>query len=349
VTISVLVAVVLLARPEILLVPSSRSAWTFTIVGVEIGVALVLSRQQLQHYVVSRHRSAFFAALSLVLLAATALVWLGSAPFSVGWWVVHGIDIAGVFAGCVGVYRSHRLEQSIVELLAPVVALDPLIALQVGLSPVVHQFVAALEAKDPITRHHVVRTAALAVRVGERVALRAHQLRELGLGALLHDIGKLDTPDALLNKPDRLSPEEYQAMQRHTLDGDRIVRTVPALIPIAPLVRAHHERIDGTGYPDRLAGQAIPLAARIIAVCDAFDAMAHTRQYRAGMGRERAVAILREHAGSQWDEAIVEHLVAVDPTPAEGRFLEAIGRQVECDCIEALPEPVRRELARNDL
>ena len=246
------------------------------------------------------------------------------------------------------VYRSHRLQQSIVDLLAPVVALDPLVALEVGLSPVVHRFVAALEAKDPITRDHVVRTAVLAVRVGQRIGLPTRQLRELGLGALLHDIGKLETPDALLNKPDRLTPDEYRAMQRHTLAGERIVRTVPALAPIAPFVRGHHERVDGGGYPDRLTGQSIPLVARIIAVCDAYDAMANTRQYRQGMGHERAVAILREHAGSQWDESIVAHVVAVNPAPTDGHFLEAIGRQTPCECIDALPEPVQRELTRAD-
>ena len=339
-------AVTLLVRPHLAIVPTGTPAWMWGAVVIQVAIMLVLSHQQLGLYRLSGKAAALVASLALVLLAATTLVWLGAPVFSVGWWLVHGLDIAGVLAGCSGVYRSHRLGRTTTDLLAPVLAHDPLVALEVGLSPVVHRFVAALEAKDPITRDHVVRTAALAVRVGQRVGLPAARLRALGLGALLHDIGKLETPDDLLNKPSRLTPDEYRTIQQHTVVGDAIVRTVPALVPIAPLVRGHHERIDGTGYPDGLRGEAIPLEARIIAVCDAFDAMANTRQYREGMGGERAAAILREHAGSQWDASIVEQVVALgEPgTNADAPFA-TVGRTVVCDCADALPDAVLRQFA----
>lgn len=343
---SVCVAAALLLRPQIRVVPAGTPAWMWALVVAQVAILLVLSHQQLGHYRLSRQASALVASLGLVLLAATTLVWLGSPPYSVGWWLVHGLDIAGVLAGCAGVYRGHRLGRTTTDLLAPVLAHDPLVALEVGLSPVVHRFVAALEAKDPITRDHVVRTAALAVRVGQRIGLSAGRLRALGLGALLHDIGKLETPDELLNKPARLTEDEYRTIQRHTAAGDAIVRTVPALVPIAPLVRGHHERVDGSGYPDALRGESIPLEARIIAVCDAFDAMAHTRQYRQGMGGEKAAAILREHAGSQWDASIVEHVIALAGAGAldDGAFA-TVGRAVLCDCADALPDTVVRQFA----
>lgn len=342
---TVTVAVALLVRPQVSVVPTGTPAWMVVMVAVQVTVAIVLSRQQLAHYELSLRASALVASMSLVLLGATALVWLGAPVFSVGWWLVHGLDVAGVFGGCAGVYRAHRLGRTTTEVLAPVLAHDPLVALEVGLSPAVHRFVAALETKDPITRDHVVRTAALAVRVGQRLGLSAGQLRHLGLGAILHDIGKLDTPDELLNKPARLTPDEYRTMQRHTVDGDAIVRTVPALVPIAPLVRGHHERMDGAGYPDGLAGDSIPLTARIIAVCDAFDAMAHTRQYREGMGGERAAAILREHAGSQWDPAIVEHVIALGGLDGFDAPLQMVGRSAGCGCPDALPDAVRHHFA----
>ena len=338
------VAAVLLVWPQVDLAPTSASAWTVAVVAVEVVGTIVLSRQQLTLYEISQRPSALVASLGLVLLAATALVWLGTPPFSAGWWLVHGLDIAGVFGGCVGVYRCHRLERPVTDLLAPVLVLDPLAALAVGLSPAVHRFVAALQHKDPITRDHVVRTAALALRVGQRCGLPGHELRNLGLAALLHDIGKLNTPDALLNKPGRLTPDEYQLVQHHTIDGEAIVRTVPALAPIAPFVRGHHERIDGAGYPDGLTGTSIPFAARIIAVCDAFDAMAHTRQYRHGMGAAKAIAILREHAGSQWDASIVEHVAVLGPDIANADGLESAGTTIACDCADALPDSVRRML-----
>ena len=340
------VAVTLLVRPQITVVPIGTPAWIVAMVAAQVAIMMALSRQQLGHYELSLHASALVASLALVLLAATALVWLGAPAFSLGWWLVHGLDIAGVLGGCAGVYRGHRLGRTTTDLLAPVLAHDPLVALEVGLSPVVHRFVAALELKDPITRDHVVRTATLALRVGQRCGLSAGQLRHLGLGALLHDIGKLETPDELLNKPARLSPDEYRTIQRHTVAGDAIVRTVPALVPIAPLVRGHHERIDGAGYPDGLAGESIPLAARIIAVCDAFDAMAHTRQYRQGMGGDRAAAILREHSGSQWDPTIVDHVIALSGSPErDDAPFTMVGRTVVCDCADALPDAVRHQFA----
>ena len=264
---STLCSVALLLRPHTRVVSSGVSVTTIGFVVVQIVVALALSHQQFGHYRLSRHRSALAASFGLVLLAATGLVWLGSPVFSVGWWLVHVIDIAGVFAGCWGVYRSHRLQESIVDVLAPVVALDPLVALEVGLAPVVHRFVAALDAKDPITRDHVVRTAVLAVRVGQRIGLPARRLREVGLGALLHDIGKLDVPDAVLTKPDRLTPDEYRAMQRHTIAGDELVRAVPALVTIAPLVITNASTVRATptrwrARPSRSPPGSSPCATR---------------------------------------------------------------------------------------
>ena len=337
---SALLAAGMLIRPQVALAPTSMSAAVVVFVGVQLVAAMWLSVQQLRLYEISQNRSAVMASLALALLALTTLVWLGGAPFGLGWWFVHLLDIVGVLGGCVGVLRTHRLGRSTVELLAPVLALDPLAALEVGLSPEVHRFVAALEAKDPITRDHVVRTAALAMRVGSNVGLPARRLRNLGLGALLHDIGKLRTPDEILSKPGKLTAEEYMVIQQHPVDGDALVRSIPSLVPIAPFVRGHHERIDGTGYPDRLAGWDIPLEARIIAACDAYDAMVHTRQYREGMGFDRAATILREHAGRQWDADLVAVVVLLGPTH-DGAPLLTAGRVVACDCADALPDDVR--------
>ena len=341
---STFTAAFLLMSPQIVVAPSGTGPAVVTMVVAETALALWLSWQQLRLYQIGQQQATLLASVALVFLALTPLVWLAGPSFSVGWWLVHALDIAGVFGGCFGVLRSHRLGRGTVEMLAPVLALDPLAALEIGLAPVVHRFVAALEAKDPITRDHVVRTAALAMRVGASVGLPPRQLRALGLAALLHDIGKLDTPDGVLNKPGRLTPDEYQVIQRHTVDGDALVASVPSLAAIAPLVRGHHERVDGGGYPDGLRGDAIPIEARIIAVCDAFDAMAHTRQYREGMGSARAFAVLQEHAGSQWDRSIVEQIVRLAPEIGHGAELSAVGRAVACDCADALPESVQRQL-----
>jgi HD-GYP domain-containing protein (c-di-GMP phosphodiesterase class II) len=200
------------------------------------------------------------------------------------------------------------------------------LALIVGMDPIVHRFIADLDAKDSITSDHVIRTMELAVRVGEEMRLGVMKLRDLGLAAILHDVGKVGIPDVILNKLGRLTRDEFEIMREHAEIGDRMVRSSPVLASIAPAVRGHHERLDGSGYPDGLVGYEICQNARIVAVCDAYDAMANARQYRAGMGHDKAIAILREHSGSQWDPVAVEALVM---TLARQAMVEELPIQID--------------------
>src|SRR5206468_9376636 len=127
-------------------------------------------------------------------------------------------------------------------------------------------------------------------------------LEQLALGAELHDIGKLAIPDAILNKPEPLTPDEWAFISRHTVIGERIVSAAPPLEPVGRIIRASHERMDGGGYPDGLLGEEIPLLARVIAVCDAYDAMTSERPYRTAVDAASAVAELRRSAaGGQFD------------------------------------------------
>jgi HD-GYP domain-containing protein (c-di-GMP phosphodiesterase class II) len=127
--------------------------------------------------------------------------------------------------------------------------------------------------------------------------------------ATLHDIGKAAVPDAILEKPGPLDEHEWTFMRRHTIIGERIMQAAPALSAAAPLVRSSHENFDGTGYPDRLARDEIPLGARVIAVCDAYDAMVSDRPYRAALSHAEALAELRRCAGTQFDPAVVRAFV----------------------------------------
>lgn len=300
----------LLARPAD--VPEARmGAPVVAVVGVvSLAVALWISWRQLELYWVGRRAASLAAAIAIASLGLSGLVWVGQRPFAIGWWLAHLLDVLGVLVASVALAIGHRQGRSISDILAPVLTRDPLVALRLGLSPVVQRFVADLNAKDPLTRDHVVRVAELAVRCGQRARLGAPRLRDLGLAAILHDIGKLDTPAEILTKPGRLTDAETTIMRTHSDAGERMLSAVPGLAAVATLVRAHHERHDGAGYPDGLRGDEIPLGASIIAVCDAFDAMAHTRHYRQGMGPERAVSVLREHAGSQWLPAAVDLVIA---------------------------------------
>ncbi|MGO9874353.1 MAG: HD-GYP domain-containing protein [Acidimicrobiia bacterium] len=338
-------AATLLARPDLIAAPASRSAVPMVVMVVCFAAMVSLSWRELRLYWVSQHAAFLGASLAVGFIALTSTVWMGRDPFTIGWWAVHAFDVCGVFGVLGGLWFAPQLRAEVLDVLEPVLVRDPLAAFEIGLGPVVHEFIAALERKDQITRDHVVRVAELAGRTGEALHLPIVRLRHVMLGALLHDIGKLGIGDDILTKPGRLTDDEYTEIQRHTLIGDELLRTDESLVPVAPIVRAHHERLDGRGYPDQLAGDAIPLEARIIAVCDAYDAMANTRHYRQGFGRDRAVAILREHAGTQWDPQIVETVVAVTAQAAKGVF-EHVGRTGHvdgggCGCVDALPRSVQ--------
>ncbi len=186
-----------------------------------------------------------------------------------------------------------------------------------------------LAERDSGLRRHVEGVAELAVSVGARLGLAANELDELRLAAELHDVGKLAIPDAVLLKPAPLDEDEWQFMRQHTLIGQRILAGAAALAEIGRIVRSTHENWDGSGYPDGLAGEEIPLAARVILVCDAFSTMTTDRPYRAARTTSDAVAELRRCAGAQFEPAVVEALVetiATD-TPAEPAHVGAIGHR----------------------
>ena len=142
---------------------------------------------------------------------------------------------------------------------------------------------AAMEAKDQYTASHADSLAAMAVAVGGRMGLSDGELRMLQYAAVLHDIGKIGIPGNILNKPAALTRDEFETMAQHTIIGERIISRIDYLVPIARIIRSAHERWDGTGYPDGFTGEEIPLASRILLVCDAFDAMTTDRPYRAAL------------------------------------------------------------------
>ncbi len=176
--------------------------------------------------------------------------------------------------------------------------------------------VGVLNEREPELCDHVLDVGQLAVAVGRRLGMPEESLPELLHGAELHDVGKIGLPESILRKPGPLDDEEWAFMRRHTLIGERFLLAVPALRNVASLVRSSHERWDGGGYPDGLVAETIPLGARIIAVCDAFDAMVTDRPYRAGMPREAAEAELVRCAGTQFDPAVVTAFLATVRTDA---------------------------------
>jgi putative nucleotidyltransferase with HDIG domain len=188
---------------------------------------------------------------------------------------------------------------------------------------------AALDARDPYTSGHSERVSAVSVEMGRAMNLPDHDVSTLRLGALLHDIGKIGVPDEVLRKPAALTASEFELIRAHPVVGARILRSIPFLVAHLPIVELHHERPDGRGYPYGLVGDAIPLAARIVHVADAFDAMTSARAYRPGRLPHEAIAELQRNIGTDFDRDAVEALVTALPRlPAAFAAFDATAFQI---------------------
>lgn len=175
------------------------------------------------------------------------------------------------------------------------------------LAPTVASVLAnAIEVHDASMEGHTERLAALAVEIGKRLGLSEVELEDLTLGAILHDVGKIGIPDSILMKPGPLTAEERLVIERHPEIGDRMLARIAMLGAVRPVVRHHHERWDGAGYPDRLAREEIPLAARIVALADSIEAMSGERPYRRPLEPDEILAELDRGSGAQWDPRLVE-------------------------------------------
>jgi HD-GYP domain-containing protein (c-di-GMP phosphodiesterase class II) len=199
----------------------------------------------------------------------------------------------------------------------------------------------ALEARDSYTKGHSERVMRYSVQTAEAMGIQEEERRLICHAALLHDIGKIGIADAVLNKSGVLSAEDRHVIEHHPIWGDSIIGPIRMLDRVQTLVRHHHERYDGGGYPDKLAGEAIPLGARVIAVADAFDAMTSNRPYRAALPLAEAVKEMRRGSGTQFDPDVVEAFLTV---------LESSGLvHMTAEAVEEALEPVsvRRPMVKS--
>ncbi|MCX8118641.1 MAG: GAF domain-containing protein [Desulfobacterota bacterium] len=167
----------------------------------------------------------------------------------------------------------------------------------------------AIEKRDPYTGGHTKRVTQYSLAIARQLRWKPEEMKWLKISAALHDIGKIGIDDQILRKPDRLAPEEYQAIKRHAALGAEIIDHIKQLKRIVPGIRHHHEQLDGKGYPEGLRGAEIPEVAKIIAVADTYDAMTTDRPYRKGMSKEVAFRELKRCSGTQFDEAVVQAFI----------------------------------------
>jgi HD-GYP domain-containing protein (c-di-GMP phosphodiesterase class II) len=251
-----------------------------------------------------------FALMAACWLSAQALVALElGTQWRASWWDYHAYLLTGFGAAVYAVVTNHRRSRTIDSVLGSVFSSNPLEHIEQGYPEALKALVAAVEARDSYTAGHSARVAALSVELGVKLKLGPEALRHLAQGALLHDIGKIGIPDRILNKPGRLDPEERAWIEQHPVIGSDLVRSAPSLRDAVDVVHHHHERIDGNGYPDKLAGSAIPLHARIAAVADVWDALTTDRAYRKGWPPEEALAHIVAGRGTHLDPGCVDALV----------------------------------------
>ncbi|PLT48489.1 HD-GYP domain-containing protein [Paenibacillus sp. FSL W8-1187] len=240
------------------------------------------------------------------LLAAGQVVMVSGEPWRLSWWLYHVLLLLSLVSVAWGLGR--QLAGSRGSLSAALRALyrsTPQEWLQKCISPSVEDLIEATEQKDGYTAGHNYRVALYALKLAEKLDLAPEQLLAIGQGAIVHDVGKLYVPEAILNKPAALSPEERQVVELHPVRGYELCRNLGFMRQELAVVRSHHERWDGTGYPDRLEAEQIPLTARIAAVADVYDALTSQRAYRRAMTPEQALAFIGAESGRHFDPACV--------------------------------------------
>jgi HD-GYP domain-containing protein (c-di-GMP phosphodiesterase class II) len=306
----IFIAVSLTARNWLDSVPSGDKTFTYSVAAISTALYAFAILRYIEAYRFARLPSQAAMVACLVLLAEVPALTLWGEPGYALWWTYHALYGVAFGVLLVGWAIEVRRARSLSVIAEGLSMRDALAQLNRGQDTHVLHLVDAIEAKDVATLGHVGRVARYAIAIGQQLSLPSTQLRDLALAAQMHDVGKLGVPDAILRKPASLTKDEYAEIKKHASRGFEIANRVEALRGIAPVIRAHHERLNGQGYPDGLRGEDIPLLARIIAVADTYDAITSTRPYRPAAGHESAVAELRRVSGTELDERCVRAFLA---------------------------------------
>ena len=269
---------------------------------ITIALHLLVIRRYVRLYRTSRGPLISSLLASSIFLAQAQIVYMTTTIWHVSWWQYHTLILFAFGAAAIGLAREYLRSGSIGAMMEGLFLRDTIVQIERGYTDVIVALVSAIEARDPNTRGHSQRVAELSVLIGQELRLSPEQLRVLSQAAILHDIGKIAVPDAILNKPGRLTEAEFAVIKQHPVRGYEIIKGVRSLQRELGGVRSHHERLDGTGYPDGLSGDAIPLEARIIAVADIYDALTATRTYREAWTPAQALAAIDADAGIKLDE-----------------------------------------------
>ncbi|MCK9487379.1 MAG: HD-GYP domain-containing protein [Dehalococcoidia bacterium] len=312
-TVAVVATYGVLALAAPWLVPTQLTA-SATFPWASTGLVLALGGYAAWRFGSTYHQSGLgmhgAVAVGAVLMVQAQLSMHFGANWTGTFWLYHVQLLAGFLAIFWGLLVEFSHGRTVRSLEALTVS-DVLEQLRSGYTEPIVALSAALEARDGYTLGHGERVAALAVLIGQRMGVSGRRLRGIAAGGLLHDVGKIGVPDAVLHKHGALTPAEYDVVKEHPARGAEMLRHHFDQKVEAHVIRHHHERWDGGGYPDGLVGEAIPLEARIAAVADVYDALRSNRAYRPAFARDKAIQVLREGAGAHFDPRCVEAFLGV--------------------------------------
>jgi HD-GYP domain-containing protein (c-di-GMP phosphodiesterase class II) len=285
--------------------PFGTRPYSYALAGTTILLLLFSAARQARSYLTARLPLQGVLVGSFLLLAEAQVIMVLGTVWRLSWWEYHVLMLAGVAIALWSVAAQRAKGQSLRSLVEATLELEVKVGTELEHVDTIAALAAAVEARDENTRGHNFRVAELAVQIGRAMELPNDTLRTLARAGLLHDVGKIGIPDSILSKPGALDPAEWTVIKRHPELGHAILERVDKLRREAEIVIAHHERLDGSGYPRGLRGDQIPLEARILAVADTYDVLVSDRPYRKAFGRAHAVKILREECGTHlWEPAV---------------------------------------------
>jgi HD-GYP domain-containing protein (c-di-GMP phosphodiesterase class II) len=267
-----------------------------------------------------------FSLLLACLLSLDAIIAvIFGTPGRLSWFDYHVYLLAGFGAAAFAVMLGYRRARGVDGAMHGLTLTETVDQVFNGSPEALRVLIGAVEARDLYTQGHSHRVAEMSARIGLEIGLSADQVRVLVQGAIIHDIGKIGMPDSVLNKEGPLTRDERKLIEEHPVVGWDIAKRIVSLRKALPVIRHHHERMDGLGYPDRLEGDTIPFYARIVAVADVWDALTSTRSYREAWSEERALRVMFEGRGTQFDPKCLDaFLTLMQKSHSEPELLEAL-------------------------
>ena len=278
-----------------------------------LGVAMALAAAYRFYRSFATTRSFATAAIAVcaVLIAESLVIQAFGATWHISWWLYHMLLLIAFLLPMAAFALLYRRGSSLIEIVDALLLHETLAKVEYSFPDAIDGFISTVEVRDPYLKGHMRRVCELSVEIAAELGVPDATVRAASYAALLHDIGKLGLPRSILNKPARLTDDEFAVLKEHPTRGFSLIANVASLRIAAPAVRWHHERLDGAGYPDGLAGTEIPIEARIVAVTDVWDALTSNRVYRGKMTSGEARAILSAEAGAKLDAECVSALFRV--------------------------------------